>query len=89
MHMLEGREQEARVMLMRCMNVSGRVKQEVIDALVASGVEHMVAPFEADSQLAYMSQQGEVEYIISEDSDMLVYGCEKVKKSIIITKMSE
>jgi exonuclease-1 len=77
--MLEGRELEAREMLMRCINVSGRVKQEVISALVADGVEHFVAKYEADSLLAHMSISGEIDYVISEDSDMLLYGCERVK----------
>jgi exonuclease-1 len=78
MLMLEGREEEAREMLMRCMSVSGRVKQEVISALGADDVSCLVAPFEADAQLTHMSRGGEVDYVISEDSDLLVYGCERV-----------
>jgi exonuclease-1 len=81
MLMLDGHEEEASNMLMRCMNVSGRVKKEVIIALGAVGIRYLVAPFEADSQLAFMSRQGEVDYVISEDSDLLVFGCERVKKT--------
>lgn len=36
------------------------------------------APFEADPQCAYLSLRGLVGLVISEDSDLLVYGCLKV-----------
>jgi len=41
-------------------------------------VECIVAPYEADSQLAYLSMQGIVDLVITEDSDLLVFGCKKV-----------
>ena len=41
-------------------------------------VAFLTAPYEADAQLAYMAQAGVVEYVISEDSDLLVYGTPKV-----------
>lgn len=37
-----------------------------------------MAPYEADAQLAYLMKAGIVQAIISEDSDLLVYGCQKV-----------
>jgi exonuclease-1 len=38
-------------------------------------VEFVVAPYEADAQLAYMAMHGLVDVVVSEDSDMLVFGC--------------
>jgi len=38
----------------------------------------MQAPFEADAQLAYMALTGVVNYVISTDSDLLVYGTPRV-----------
>lgn len=38
----------------------------------------IVAPYEADAQLAYLMKAGIAQAIISEDSDLLVYGCQKV-----------
>ena len=38
----------------------------------------IVAPYEADAQLGYLMKAGIVQAIISEDSDLLVYGCQKV-----------
>lgn len=42
------------------------------------GVDCIVAPYEADAQLAYLMKAGIAQAIISEDSDLLVYGCQKV-----------
>lgn len=38
----------------------------------------MVAPYEADAQMAYLERIGIVDGIITEDSDLLVFGCRKV-----------
>ena len=38
-----------------------------------------MAPYEADAQLAYLMKSGLAQAIISEDSDLLVYGCQKVR----------
>lgn len=42
------------------------------------GVECIVAPYEADAQLAYLSREGIVDLVITEDSDLLVFGCKQV-----------
>ena len=39
------------------------------------GVRYIVAPYEADAQLAYMQRMGHVAAVITEDSDLLVFGC--------------
>ena len=49
----------------------------------SENVEFLVAPYEADAQLAYLSSLGEEEggivAVISEDSDLLAYGCPAVR----------
>ncbi len=42
------------------------------------GVECIVAPYEADAQLAYLQKEGIVDLVITEDSDLLVFGCKQV-----------
>jgi exonuclease 1 len=37
-----------------------------------------VAPHEADAQLAYLNQQGIANVIITEDSDLILFGCSQV-----------
>ena len=41
-------------------------------------MEHIVAPYEADAQMAYLQKEGLVELVITEDSDLLAFGCQKV-----------
>lgn len=47
-------------------------------ALKAENVDYIVAPYEADAQMAFMEREGLVDGIITEDSDMLVFGCRNV-----------
>lgn len=41
-------------------------------------MECIVAPYEADAQLAYLQKEGIVDLVITEDSDLLVFGCQRV-----------
>jgi exonuclease-1 len=49
-----------------------------LQACRARGVDCIVAPYEADAQLAYLNKRGIAQVIITEDSDLLLFGCEKV-----------
>jgi exonuclease-1 len=49
-----------------------------VQELKKEGIEFIVAPYEADSQLAFLDQQGIVSAIITEDSDLLAFGCRNV-----------
>jgi 5'-3' exonuclease len=42
------------------------------------GIEILVAPYEADAQLTLLARNGHVAAVISEYSDLLVYGCPEV-----------
>ncbi|NXL29573.1 EXO1 Exonuclease, partial [Glaucidium brasilianum] len=74
----EGRLSEARECFGRSINVSHVMAHEVIKAARARGVDCIVAPYEADAQLAYLNKIGMVQAIITEDSDLLAFGCKKV-----------
>ena len=41
-------------------------------------MDYVVAPYEADAQLAYLERAGLVDAILTEDSDLLVFGCQNV-----------
>ena len=51
----------------------------LVQALKASNVEFIVAPFEADAQMAYLAVNNVVHSVITEDSDLLPYGCPRVR----------
>ncbi len=42
------------------------------------GIAYVVAPYEADAQLAYMFQEKLIDFVVTEDSDLLAYGVTKV-----------
>lgn len=39
----------------------------------------IVAPYEADAQLAFLNKSGIAQAVITEDSDLLAFGCKKVQ----------
>ena len=51
---------------------------DVIKALHTIGVDVLVAPYEADAQLAYLNKINVAQIIITEDSDLILFGCKKV-----------
>ncbi|XP_013912309.1 PREDICTED: exonuclease 1 [Thamnophis sirtalis] len=74
----EGKLSEARECFARSINVTHAMACEVIKAARARGIDCLVAPYEADAQLAYLNKAGMVQAIITEDSDLLAFGCKKV-----------
>lgn len=53
-----------------------------MQALKREGVDFIVAPYEADAQMAYLALSGDVDAVITEDSDLLPYGCPKVSLTL-------
>ncbi|XP_067939137.1 exonuclease 1-like [Watersipora subatra] len=74
----EGKRAEARQYFERCIDITPQMAHRVIVAAVSQGIDCIVAPYEADAQLAYLSISGIAQLIISEDSDLLCFGCERV-----------
>ena len=59
-------------------SITGDMIHQLQLCLTAAGVSFLVAPYEADVQLAYMSLNGLVDCVITEDSDLVVYGTKRV-----------
>ncbi|XP_067901431.1 exonuclease 1 isoform X2 [Heterodontus francisci] len=78
----EGKTTEARECFTRCVNITPAMAHEVIKATRAKGMDCIVAPYEADAQLAYLNKIGIAQAVITEDSDLLAFGCKKVIKKI-------
>jgi len=51
---------------------------ELIKVLRRKNIEFVVAPYEADAQMAYLYKEKHVSLVITEDSDLLAFGCERV-----------
>ncbi|KAM5146784.1 exonuclease 1 isoform 1-T2 [Mantella aurantiaca] len=74
----EGKLSEARDCFSRSVNITSEMAHQVIKAARSEGVDCIVAPYEADSQLAYLNKNGFAQAIVTEDSDLLAFGCKKV-----------
>lgn len=62
----------------RAVDVTPRMAFNLIELLRKENVEFVVAPFEADPQLTYLCLNGIVDAVISEDSDLIPYGCPRM-----------
>lgn len=71
---LQGKHAEAALWKGRANHVSRETQRDVLQEMQRRGYRCVRAPYEADSQLAWMSLQGLVDVVVSEDSDMLAYG---------------
>ena len=58
----------------RAVDVTPRMAAMFEDLLRRRGVRFVVAPFEADAQLAFLQTSGAVDFVLTEDSDMVPYG---------------
>ncbi|KAG6861398.1 hypothetical protein C0995_000527 [Termitomyces sp. Mi166 len=73
-----GKHGQAREFYLKSVDVSPEMAYQLIKALRAESVAYVVAPYEADAQLAYLERTGIVDAILTEDSDLLVFGCQNV-----------
>ena len=74
----EGKTREAREYFQRSVDITPAMAREVISACRERNVDCIVAPYEADSQLAYLNMAGLADIVITEDSDLTLFGCDKI-----------
>ena len=58
-------------------DITPEMAYKFVHVAKAMGIEFIVAPYEADAQLAYMWQTGQADIVITEDSDLLAFGVKK------------
>ena len=75
---------QAHLELQKAVDVTPEMARQMIDELKKIGVEYIVAPYEADAQLVYLERQGIIQGILSEDSDLLVFGAK-----CLLTKLDQ
>ncbi|KAI9723690.1 MAG: hypothetical protein M1812_000990 [Candelaria pacifica] len=79
-----GRTSQAHLELQKAVDVTPQMARQLIEELKEIGVQYVVAPYEADAQLAYMERKGIISGILSEDSDLLVFGAK-----CLLTKLDQ
>ncbi|KAK2610414.1 hypothetical protein N8I77_003845 [Diaporthe amygdali] len=79
-----GKPSQAHLELQKAIDVTPEMARHLIEELKKADVPYVVAPYEADSQLVYLERHGFINGIISEDSDLLVFGAKR-----LLTKMDQ
>lgn len=69
---------------MKAAAVTPDMAKSIMVELDRKHVKYVVAPYEADPQMVYLEKLGLVDGILSEDSDLLVFGCNR-----LITKLND
>ncbi|BFF95918.1 exonuclease 1 [Drosophila madeirensis] len=73
-----GRVEEARSQMRRCVDVTHEMALRLIRECRNRNVDCIVAPYEADAQMAWLNKADIAQYIITEDSDLTLFGAKKV-----------
>lgn len=79
-----GKTSQAQLELQKAVDVTPDMARAFIEELKANNVQYVVAPYEADSQMVYLERKGIINGILSEDSDLLVFGAK-----CLITKLDK
>ncbi|KAF1835379.1 exonuclease-like protein [Decorospora gaudefroyi] len=79
-----GKTSQAHLELQKSVDVTPEMARMVIEELKHHNIQYVVAPYEADSQLAYLERKGIINGVLSEDSDLLVFGVK-----CLITKLDK
>lgn len=69
---------KARELMKRCVSVSPEVLISILRILKTNEIEYIISPYEADSQLHFLQLIKYVDYIMTEDSDLIIYGADKI-----------
>ena len=74
----KGDKSAAVIKLLESFDITPEFTYEFLQTLRKFHVEFYIAPYEADAQLAFLSKINYVDFVITEDSDLLAYGCKCV-----------
>lgn len=69
---------EAKMKYISSIDITPEMTFELIKLLDVYKIQYIVAPYEADAQLAYLQKIKYIDYICTEDSDLIAYGCKKI-----------
>lgn len=79
-----GKPSQAYLELQKAVDVTPEMARQLIEELKRHKIKYVVAPYEADAQLAYLERKNIIQGVISEDSDLLVFGVKR-----LLTKLDQ
>jgi len=59
-------------------SITHDMRNELVSKCKELGISFIVALYEADAQMARLAHTGTVDVVITEDSDLLAYGCPRI-----------
>lgn len=62
----------------RAVDITPEIANALVQELKARNIKFVIAPYEADAQCAYLAINGFVDAVLTEDSDLICYGCSDV-----------
>jgi exonuclease-1 len=74
----QGLEEESHTHFRRALKIKTKMLNSLIEIIKRLKFEVIVAPYEADAQIAYLCKTGIADFAISEDSDLVPFGVKKV-----------
>jgi exonuclease-1 len=73
-----GETETARKVSKRALTVNQKMVNTLIAILKELKIKIITAPYEADAQIAYLCKSRLCDYAISEDSDLIAFGCSRI-----------
>nr|KYP38086.1 Exonuclease 1 [Cajanus cajan] len=77
-HESDGNSSAAYECYQKAVDISPQVARELIQVLKQENVQYVVAPYEADAQMTFLAISGQVDAVITEDSDLIPFGCPRI-----------
>lgn len=79
-----GKPTQAAQEFQKCIDITPDMASSLIQYLKTESIPYVVAPYEADAQLVYLERHGYITGILSDDSDLLVFGARR-----LLTKLDQ
>ncbi|EOA39755.1 hypothetical protein CARUB_v10008403mg [Capsella rubella] len=77
-HEANGNSSAAYECYSKAVDISPSIAHELIQVLRQENVDYVVAPYEADAQMTFLAINKQVDAIITEDSDLIPFGCPRI-----------
>lgn len=72
--------EQGKKFLSRCITIDQKAIALTMNLLISKGIDFVVAPYEADCQIAKLQKLNIIDAAITEDSDLVIYGVKVILK---------
>ncbi|KAG5858699.1 flap endonuclease-1 H3TH domain-containing protein [Encephalitozoon hellem] len=70
--------EKAKGFMRQCITVTREIVSDIAKMLERINVEYIISPYESDAQLCYLQRVGYIDCILTEDSDLIPYGSNRI-----------